>query len=76
MRWYYSNDRSVAAIIEGGENGKTLFCVKYGSGWPVYEMHKIQYYAWAMRPHGNAPSGTPYAYFRASRNGKRVILTT
>ena len=75
MERYYSNDGSIAAIIEGGENGKTLFCIKYGTGYPVYEMHEIKLYEWAKHLHGNAPTGTPYGYFKASKNGKRIIIT-
>lgn len=78
---YFSNDGSVSAKIEGrGEKRETLFSVKYkypdGSwSYEEYEEHDIQLYAWARGLHGNAPSGTPYGYFRASRNGKRVIIT-
>ena len=75
MNRYYSKDETVAAVVEGGNGEKVLFCVKYGAGYPVYEMHEIKLYEWAKHLHGNAPSGTPYGYFRASRNGKRVIIT-
>lgn len=76
---YYSNDGSVNATIEGKANGgKTLFWVRYGVGCGLgggYETHKIHLYEWAKHLHGNAPSGTPYGYFRATQNGKRVIIT-
>lgn len=78
--YYYSNDGTISAYCEGKtENGKQLFYVSYkkNSGYCVsqYEAHNIKLYSWARRLHGNAPSGTPYGYFRASQNGKRVIIT-
>lgn len=74
--FYYSNDGSIRAERDGrAESGKTLWEVSYHGGYPVYEEHDIQLYEWAKNLHGNAPSGTPYGYFRASRNGKRVIIT-
>lgn len=81
MERYYSNDGKICAVIEGrGENGKTLFSVKYrypNGDWSYeeYEEHNISLYEWPKHCHGNAPSGTPYGYFRASRNGKRVVIT-
>lgn len=73
---YFSNDGSIRAIFEGrAESGKTLFEVSYCGGYPVYEEHNVNLYEWAKHLHGNAPSGMPYGYFRASRNGKRVIIT-
>jgi hypothetical protein len=72
---YYSNDGKTYAVHEGrADNGKTLWAVYY-SEYPVYESHDIKLYEWAKRLHGNAPSGTPYGYFRANRNGKRIIVT-
>ena len=73
---YYSNDGKDYAIIEGkGNNGKTLFCVYYDGWYSKYEAHEIKLYDWAKHLHGNAPSGTAYGYFRANRNGKRIIIT-
>lgn len=73
---YYSRDGKTYAVREGAtEDGKTLFCVYYGGWFGKYETHKIKLYEWARRLHGNAPSGTPYGYFRASRTGKRIIIT-
>lgn len=75
---YYSKDDSTRAIIEGGNSEKTLFRVIYKgkySNYTCYEYHEIKLYKWARGLHGNAPSGTPYGYFRATKNGKRVILT-
>lgn len=76
FEYYYSTDGKIAARMDGRlDNGKTLFCVNYG-GWDSrYEMHEVKLYEWAKHLHGNAPSGTPYGYFRASRNGKRIIIT-
>lgn len=74
--WCYSNDGATYATIEGrGSNGKTLFWVTYGERGSQYEEHEIKLYKWARGLHGNAPSGTPYGYFRASKNGKRIIIT-
>ena len=73
---YYSNDGSHRAVSVGSENGKTVFEVTYPFRWyPVLETHEIKRYEWAKHLHGNAPSGTPYGYFRASRTGKRIIVT-
>lgn len=76
---YYSNDGSISAERVGSENGKPVWEVCYrergGMNNPYYEAHEISLYEWAKHLHGNAPSGTPYGYFRASRNGKRVIIT-
>ena len=73
--FFYSKDGTIRAEIEGEHNGKTLFCVYYDGWYGKYEYHEIKFYEWAKHLHGNAPSGTPYGYFRASRNGKRVIIT-
>ena len=76
MERYYSNDGKDYAIIEGkGNNGKTLFYVYYNGRYGKYEEHNVKLYGWAKHLHGNAPSGTPYGYFRASKNGKRIIIT-
>jgi hypothetical protein len=72
---YYSNDGAIYATVKGrADNGKTLWAVYYGK-YPTYEEHELKLYKWARGLHGNAPSGTPYGYFRASRNGKRIIVT-
>lgn len=77
MQYFFSNDGSVSARIEGRDGNKTLFYVTYrgsrdsGAG---FEMHEIKPYKWATWLHGNPPPGTPLGYFRASRNGKRVII--
>ena len=74
--FYYSNDGTVSACRVGADGDKTVFEVYYGKkSYPVYETHKISLYEWAKHLHGNAPSGTPYGFFRASRNGKRVVIT-
>ena len=77
MGRYYSNDGKDYAVREGydPDTGKTLFCVYYDGWFSKYEYHAISLYKWAKRLHGNAPSGTPYGYFRASKNGKRIIIT-
>lgn len=81
MAIFYSKDGSVRATIEGsGNNGKTLYAVyyKHNNGmWDYehYEEHKVTLYEWAKHLHGNAPAGTPYGYFKASKNGKRIIIT-
>ena len=77
MQRYCTNDGKTYAVIEGynNDNGKTLFCVYYNDRFSRYEEHSITLYEWAKHLHGNAPSGTPYGYFRASRNGKRIIIT-
>jgi len=77
MERYYANDRKTYAVREGfdDETGKALFCVYYDGRFPEYEYHKISFYEWAKHLHGNAPSGTPYGYFRANRNGKRIVIT-
>lgn len=74
---YYSKDGKTYAVCEGfdKDSGKTLFCVYYDRWFSKMEYHEIQLYEWAKHLHGNAPSGTPYGYFRASRNGKRLIVT-
>ena len=76
---YFTRDGETRATVEGynDANGKTLYRVFYnGDNYGVLEEHKPTYYGWARGLHGNAPSGTPYASFRATRNGKRDILTT
>lgn len=77
MERYYSNDGKDYAVREGydPDTGKTLFCVYYDGWFSKYEYHEISLYEWAKHLHGNAPSGTPYGYFRASRNGKRIVIT-
>ena len=75
MNRYYSKDGETWADVEGGDGRKTLFCVHYDKYSYQYEEHEIKYYEWAKRPHGNAPGGTPYGYFRATLNGKRIVLT-
>ena len=74
---YYSKDGKTYAIREGynSETGKTLFCVYYGGWFSKMEEHNITLYKWAKHLHGNAPGGTPYGYFRASRTGQRIIIT-
>lgn len=73
---YYSNDGKDYAIIEGSaDNGKTRFTVYYDGWYSKTEIHEIKLYEWAKHLHGNAPSGTPYGYFCASKNGKRIIIT-
>ena len=75
---YYSKDGTVYATVEGSTmSGKTIFCVHYGERdrYGTDEAHEVKLYDWAQHLHGNPPSGTPYGYFRASRNGKRVIIT-
>lgn len=75
---YYSKDDTTRATVEGynDENGKTLYRVFYnGDRYGALEEHTPTLYEWARHLHGNAPSGTPYAYFRATKNGKRVIIT-
>lgn len=73
---YYSNDGKDFAVIDGKmPDGKTLFSVYYDGWYAKREVHEIKLYEWAKHLHGNAPSGTPYGYFRASRNGKRIIIT-
>lgn len=76
MERYYSKDGKDYAVIEGKtDSGKTLFCVYYDGWFSKYEAHTITLYDWAKHLHGNAPSGTRYGYFKASRNGKRIIIT-
>ena len=74
---HYSKDGKTKAVAEGFDDnsGKWLFCVYYDNWYTKYEHHEIKLYEWAKHLHGNAPSGTPYGYFRASRNGKRIIIT-
>lgn len=77
MERYYSKDGKDYAVWEGydTDSGKNLFCVYYDGWFSKYEYHEINFYDWAKHPRGNAPSGTPYGYFRASKNGKRIIIT-
>ena len=77
MERYYANDGKTYAVREGydSDNGKTLFCVYYDGWYSKMEYHEIKLYAWARGLHGNAPYGTPYGYFRANRNGKRIVVT-
>lgn len=73
---YYSNDGKDYAEIEyTSDDGRTVFSVYYGGWYSKRETHEIKLYEWAKHLHGNAPSGTPYGYFRANRNGKRIIIT-
>lgn len=64
------------AVKEGydKDTGKTLFCVYYDGWYAKTEYHKIKLYEWAKHLHGNAPSGTPYGYFNATRTGERIIM--
>ena len=76
MERYYTNDGKTYAIVEGSmDNCKTVFCVYYDGWYAKRETHEVKLYDWAKHLHGNAPSGTPYGYFRANRTGQRVILT-
>ena len=76
MERYYAKDGKTYAVIEGRcENGKTVFCVYYDGLFSKIETHEIKLYEWAKHLHGNAPSGTPYGYFRANRTGQRIIIT-
>lgn len=76
MNRFYANDGKTYAVIEGkAENGKTRFTVYYDGWFSKFEEHEIKLYEWAKHSHGNAPSGTPYGYFRASRTGQRIIIT-
>ena len=77
MERFYANDCKTYAVIEGkdDDSGKTLFCVYYDGWYSKREYHEIKLYEWAKHLHGNAPAGTPYGYFRASRNGKRIVIT-
>lgn len=77
MERFYANDCKTYAVIEGkdDDSGKTLFCVYYDGWYSKLEYHEIKLYEWAKHLHGNAPAGTPYGYFRASHNGKRIIIT-
>ena len=73
---YYANDGKTYAVINGRtDDGKVVFCVYYDGWFAKYEKHEIKLYEWAKHLHGNAPSGTPYGYFLASRNGKRIVIT-
>ena len=74
---YYSKDGKTYAIHEGynSDTKKNLYCVYYNGWFAKYEEHEIKLYEWAKHLHGNAPSGTPYGYFKASRTGQRIIIT-
>ena len=76
MERYYSKSGKTYAIIEGydKDNGKTLFCVYYDGWYTKMEYHEIKRYEWAKNLHGNAPAGTPYGYFKATRTGERIIM--
>ena len=75
MERYYSKDGSISAEMHGKTGEKVLFYVSYDKYSGTWEEHEIKLYEWAKHLHGNAPCGTPYGYFRASRNGKRIIIT-
>lgn len=76
MERFFSKDGKDYATIESTtDDGKTMFCVYYDGWLSKYEKHKITLYEWAKHLHGNAPAGTPYGYFRATKNGKRIIIT-
>ena len=77
MERYYSNNGKTYAVIEGrnNRNGKTIFCVYYDGWYSRIEQHEIKQYEWAKHLHGNAPSGTAYGYFNASKTGERIIIT-
>ena len=73
---YYSRDGKDYAIMRcNHDDGKVVFDVYYDGWFAKVEAHEIKLYEWAKHLHGNAPSGTPYGYFCASRNGKRIIIT-
>ena len=76
MERYYSKSGKTYAEIDGydKDNGKTLFCVYYDGWYAKMEYHEIKLYEWAKHLHGNAPSGTPYGYFKATRTGERIIM--
>ena len=73
----YAKDEKTYAIREGynEETGKTVFTVYYDGWFAKQEEHEIKLYEWAKHLHGNAPSGTPYGYFKASRTGQRIVIT-
>ena len=74
---YYTRDGKTYATINGElANGKTIVTVYYDGWYAKRETHEIKLYDWAKHLHGNAPSGTPYGYFRTNRTGKRIIITT
>lgn len=76
MTRYYAKNSKTYAVLEGrGENGKYPFCVYYDGWFAKREMHEVKLYEWAKHLHGNAPSGAPYGYFKASRTGERIIIT-
>ena len=76
MNRYYAKSGDTFAEIEGKtEDGKTVFCVYYDGWYSKREIHEIKLYEWVKHLHGNAPSGTPYGYFLASRTRERIIIT-
>ena len=73
---YYTRDGKTYAEIEGHtDDGKARFYVYYDGWFAKPETHEIKLYEWAKHLHGNAPTGTPYGYFRANRTGQRIIIT-
>lgn len=73
---YFSRDGKDYAVREfRRDDGKTVYTVYYGGWYAKQEAHEINLYEWAKHLHGNAPAGTPYGWFRANRNGKRIIIT-
>lgn len=73
---YYAGDGKTYAIREGClDDGRTVWSVYYDGWFAKQEVHEVKLYDWAKRLHGNAPSGTPYGFFRASRTGQRIIIT-
>lgn len=73
---YYAGDGKTYAIREGGlDDGRTVWSVYYDGWYAKCEVHEVKLYDWSKRLHGNAPSGTPYGFFRASRTGQRIIIT-
>lgn len=73
---YYTKDGKTYAVISGSSyNGKVMFDVYYDGWFVKREYHEVKLYEWAKHLHGNAPSGTPYGYFRANRTGQRIIIT-
>lgn len=73
---YYAGDGKTYATREFGlDDGRTVWSVYYDGWFVKREVHEVKLYAWARGLHGNAPSGTPYGFFRASRTGQRIIIT-
>lgn len=76
MDRYYVKDGKTYAVRAGTtSDGTPVFHVYYDGWFAKREVHKITLYEWAKHLHGNAPSGTPYGYFRASRTGQRIVIT-